>query len=790
LRSESTEREFVPCHTPTTTPSSSSRSPTPSLPKNDMSHEDEETSGYSPSVPAAGTYSVPQAVSHEQSVWENTTVTYPHDPTWGNVTHGPVSPMYNRSVRLHGMGNNPPSGPSPTPFNGPYPTNPTWGSGAPPAPTQEQLLRFWHLAQTMPLPQMGGGHNPPQYVQPLNFQGPASSGGVNSTVPPSFPPPPNQPLPGSQEPSTQKAETVTNSVGAQTSAQVSELTSTSAVVVNINSTASKTRKKKKKKRVEANKQNPPPKKRKKRAEDKPSFSKASKTQSESKQAQKRSRARPTSPTTSKRQTQTSRPPSSSSSYSKKKKKKDKKRKRVRNAPREPSSSPENDCGIPAELFPIQIQNPLGKPMGIPAEMPASYAKTREVKSPRQVAWDPYKIVWDEGLGYLADFDKDIGDVSPNWKYFRGSFPKKPHRKYTKAASHTKRQRVQAPKPPPEKPPSGKPPPKPKPTSPPKTTAPPATKPATTEIPRKRQNTAPGSDRRARVTGTLKRQEPVHLDPANPPRSEPDSKRPLNRHETALRKISRASYVHMNSDAVQTRQATFRRMRNQSPRHRHDQVPRVTRSRRKPEASYAASAGLPLAKQSRQMPEYGCNVYPDLSVSEAKLWKQNGRTVLPFGHQFTAPLLLDARRPWIGRMESEFIDGPWIRAGNRDSWQSPDVQLTIRMPLSGVTCEGKADAEITFMSFLSRQILRSVSAMLIKGGATIVACGQLHRVFNKQERASREKQFLQYARDRWLPAEAKTMDGLHYMTCAFTDMLYAPETLGDEPNFCITQNQVI
>ena len=149
LRSESTEREFVPCHTPTTTPPSSSRSPTPSLPENDMSREDSETPGYPPSVPAAGTYSVPQAGCHEQPVWENTTVTYPHDPTWGNVTHGPVSPMYNRSARLTGMGNSPPPGPSPTPFIGPYTTNPTWGSGAPPAPTQEQLLRFWQLLQTM-----------------------------------------------------------------------------------------------------------------------------------------------------------------------------------------------------------------------------------------------------------------------------------------------------------------------------------------------------------------------------------------------------------------------------------------------------------------------------------------------------------------------------------------------------------------------------------------------------------------------------------------------------------------
>ena len=148
LRSESTEREFLPAHTPTTTPSSS-RSLSPSLPRNDiMSHEDSSTSGYSPSVPEAGTYAAPQAGSHEQSAWDSTTVTYPTEPTWGTVTHGPVPPMFDRSARSHGMGNNPPPGPSPAQFNGPYPSNTTWGSGAPPAPTQEQLMRFWHMAQT------------------------------------------------------------------------------------------------------------------------------------------------------------------------------------------------------------------------------------------------------------------------------------------------------------------------------------------------------------------------------------------------------------------------------------------------------------------------------------------------------------------------------------------------------------------------------------------------------------------------------------------------------------------
>ena len=95
-----------------------------------------------------------------------------------------------------------------------------------------------------------------------------------------------------------------------------------------------------------------------------------------------------------------------------------------------------------------------------------------------------------------------------------------------------------------------------------------------------------------------------------------------------------------------------------------------------------------------------------------------------------------------------------------------------------------------MSFLSRQILKNVSAMLLKGGATIVAYGQLHRVFDVNERATRTRQFLKIARERWLPADAKTVDGLHYVTCAFTEMLYGTENLGDEPNFCITQHEVI
>ena len=95
-----------------------------------------------------------------------------------------------------------------------------------------------------------------------------------------------------------------------------------------------------------------------------------------------------------------------------------------------------------------------------------------------------------------------------------------------------------------------------------------------------------------------------------------------------------------------------------------------------------------------------------------------------------------------------------------------------------------------MSFLSRQILKNVSAMLLKGGATIIARGQLQRVFDVNERNDRNRQFLQIARESWLPADAKTVDGLHYVTCAFTEKLYAAEDLGDEPNFCITQHEVI
>ena len=113
-----------------------------------MSHEDSSTSGYSPSVPEAGTYAVPQAGSHEQTAWDSTTVAYPTDPTWGTVTHSQVPPFVDRNARSHGMGNNPPSGPSPAQFNGPYPSNTAWGSGAPQAPTPEQLLRFWQAAQT------------------------------------------------------------------------------------------------------------------------------------------------------------------------------------------------------------------------------------------------------------------------------------------------------------------------------------------------------------------------------------------------------------------------------------------------------------------------------------------------------------------------------------------------------------------------------------------------------------------------------------------------------------------
>ena len=147
LRSESSEREFL-AHTPTTTPSSS-RSLSPSFPQSDMSQEDSSTSGYPPSVPEAGTYSTPQAGSHERPAWNNTTVTYPTVPTWGTVTPGPPSSMYDRSARLYGMGNNPLPAPSAAQFNGPHLPNPTWGSGASTAPSQEQLMSaIWQIAQS------------------------------------------------------------------------------------------------------------------------------------------------------------------------------------------------------------------------------------------------------------------------------------------------------------------------------------------------------------------------------------------------------------------------------------------------------------------------------------------------------------------------------------------------------------------------------------------------------------------------------------------------------------------
>ena len=148
LRSESTEPNLAA--TPPTTPPSSSRSPSPSPPKsNSMSHGDSSNSGYPPSVPEAGTYSTPQAGSHEQLAWNNATVTYPTTPTWGSVTPGPSSSTYDRSARLYGMGNNPAPAPNPAQFNGPYLSNPTWGSGVSTTPSQEQLMSaIWQIAQS------------------------------------------------------------------------------------------------------------------------------------------------------------------------------------------------------------------------------------------------------------------------------------------------------------------------------------------------------------------------------------------------------------------------------------------------------------------------------------------------------------------------------------------------------------------------------------------------------------------------------------------------------------------
>ena len=148
LCSDSSEDEFL-AHTPTTSPSSS-RPPSPSPPRSDImeSQEDSSTSGYTPSVPDASNYSTPQAGGHEHPAWINTTVSHPTEPTWGTVNPGPPPSMYNRGARLYGMGNNAPTAPGPAQYNGPYLPNPTWGSGASTAPSQEQLMSaIWQLAQ-------------------------------------------------------------------------------------------------------------------------------------------------------------------------------------------------------------------------------------------------------------------------------------------------------------------------------------------------------------------------------------------------------------------------------------------------------------------------------------------------------------------------------------------------------------------------------------------------------------------------------------------------------------------
>ena len=83
----------------------------------------------------------------------------------------------------------------------------------------------------------------------------------------------------------------------------------------------------------------------------------------------------------------------------------------------------------------------------------------------------------------------------------------------------------------------------------------------------------------------------------------------------------------------------------------------------------------------------------------------------------------------------------------------------------------------------------VGSTIVGGGATIMASECLDRAFNEHERQERKLQFTAVSRGRWTPREARTEDGLTFLTCDFTETLYAVADDGDAPTICITQNQV-
>ena len=68
---------------------------------------------------------------------------------------------------------------------------------------------------------------------------------------------------------------------------------------------------------------------------------------------------------------------------------------------------------------------------------------------------------------------------------------------------------------------------------------------------------------------------------------------------------------------------------------------------------------------------------------------------------------------------------------------------------------------------SRRLLRRASAVLLGGGASVLAQGDMRRCFDQAERTKRSLEYDAIERGRWSPETRKTADGITYVTCEVT-----------------------
>ena len=112
-----------------------------------------------------------------------------------------------------------------------------------------------------------------------------------------------------------------------------------------------------------------------------------------------------------------------------------------------------------------------------------------------------------------------------------------------------------------------------------------------------------------------------------------------------------------------------------------------------------------------------------------------------------------------------------------------------MPIPALHVSEDLHRHTGFLMSNSRRLLRCASTVLLGGGSSVLAQGQLIRCFDEDERNDRAMKFDEIQRGRWSPETRKSRDGIEFVSCEVTTGLHHYDDQHLTPHVGILQHTV-